>query len=138
MNLPALVLLYASDVSPFAINGSTNVSTNMSTNVSTNVSTNRHTNVRARDYKEKLTALQYYNTCCNITIRKKHGETIASGRRQKLVFVEEINQINDKKHPFHRGNGLKKHLPKHGVSLIELLRRMVFLGRVHCTQLDFS
>jgi hypothetical protein len=50
VNLPALVLLYASDVSPFAIN------------VSINVSTNRHTNVRARDYKEKLTALQYYNT----------------------------------------------------------------------------
>lgn len=50
MNLPALVLLYASDVSPFAIN------------MSTNEYTNRHTNVRARDYKEKLTALQYYNT----------------------------------------------------------------------------
>jgi hypothetical protein len=50
VNLPALVLLYASDVSPFAIN------------VSTNEYTNRHTNVRARDCKEKLTALQYYNT----------------------------------------------------------------------------
>jgi hypothetical protein len=62
VNLPALVLLYASDVSPFAINVSTNVSTNVFTNMSTNVSTNRHTNVRARDYKEKLTALQYYNT----------------------------------------------------------------------------
>jgi hypothetical protein len=58
VNLPALVLLYASDVSPFAIN----VSTNVSLNVSINVSTNRHTNIRARDYKEKLTALQYYNT----------------------------------------------------------------------------
>ena len=50
VNLPALVLLYASDVYPFAINRSTNEYTN------------RHTNVRARDYKEKLTALQYYNT----------------------------------------------------------------------------
>ena len=50
MNLPALVLLYASDVSPFAINRSTNEYTN------------RHTNVRARDCKEKLTVLQYYNT----------------------------------------------------------------------------
>jgi hypothetical protein len=50
VNLPALVLLYASDVSPFAINGSINEYTN------------RHTNVRARDYKEKLAALQYYNT----------------------------------------------------------------------------
>ena len=32
------------------------------TNESTNQPTRRHTKVRARDYKEKLTALQYYNT----------------------------------------------------------------------------
>jgi hypothetical protein len=56
----------------------------------------------------RVAILQYY--CCNITIRKKHGETIASGRRQKLVFVEEINQRNDKKHPFHRGKWAKKAL----------------------------
>ena len=49
--------------------------------------------------------LQYRR--CNITIWKKNGETIASGKRQKLVFVEEINQRNDKKCPFHRRNGLK-------------------------------
>ena len=34
----------------------------IATNGSTNGSTNRHTKVRARVYKEKLTALQYYNT----------------------------------------------------------------------------
>ena len=34
----------------------------IATNGSTNRPTNRHTKVRARDYKEKLSVLQYYNT----------------------------------------------------------------------------
>ena len=33
------------------------------------------------------------------------------------------------------GNGLKKHLPEHGVSLIELLQRMV--SWVECTALNW-
>ena len=81
------------------------------TNVSTYRPTRRHTKVRARDYKKKLTALQYYNTGVAILqSERKNGETIVSGRRQKLVFVEEINQRNNKKRPFHRGKWAKKAL----------------------------
>jgi hypothetical protein len=75
--------------------------------------------------------LQYYN-------QKETWGNNSKRQATKARFVEEFNQRNDKKHPFHREKWAKKHLPKHGVSLIELLRSMVFLGRVHCTQLDFS
>ena len=74
MNLPALVLLYASDVSPFAINRSANEHTNP------------HTNVRARDYKEKLTALQYYNTIVAILQSERNRGNNSKWQATKARF----------------------------------------------------
>jgi len=64
-------------------------------------------------YVREITKKSYQ--CCNITIPalqyynlKEKWENNSDRRRQKSVLVEEFNQRNDKKRPFHRGKWAKK------------------------------
>ena len=97
------------------------------TNGSTNRPTRRHTKVRARDHKEKLTALQYYNTGVAILqserkMGKKWGNN-SERQARKTRFCEENRPKIIKNAHFIEENGLKKHLPKRNLN-----RYLMFSG----------